>query len=188
MKISKYNNYNSILLFCTFLIECDILPHIYVSLHFDEDISDEWFIVFLIFKLTQTFDGLIAKLIDSDGEFLLIEAANVLPSWANPETCENRTFIYNGELHIIREKYKTLFDLLNNIQEIPYFSKASDKVQDVLKKRISVYPNEIKKRHHKARVFLPEKAVSILQQKPGLVASAIRSICHSDPLERKVKI
>lgn len=166
--------------------ECDILPHIYVSLHFDEDISDEWFIVFLIFKLTQTFDGLIAKLIDSDGEFLLIEAANVLPSWANPETCENRTFIYNGELHIIREKYKTLFDLLNNIQEIPYFSKASDKVQDVLKKRISVYPNEIKKRHHKARVFLPEKAVSILQQKPGLVASAIRSICHSDPLERKV--
>ncbi|XP_076636950.1 ecdysoneless cell cycle regulator isoform X2 [Colletes latitarsis] len=125
-------------------------------------------------------------LIDSDGEFLLIEAANVLPPWANPETCEQNTFVYNGELHIIREKNKTLFDLLNHIQATPYFSKASDKVQDVLKKRIFVYPNEIKKRYHKARVFLPEKAVSILYQEPGLVAPAIRSICHSDPLERKV--
>ncbi|XP_054009481.1 protein ecdysoneless [Hylaeus anthracinus] len=170
----------------TSIEESDILPHIYVSLHFDEDISDEWFVVFLIFKLTQTFDGLITKLVDSDGEFLLIEAANVLPPWANPETCENHTFIRNGELHIVREKYKSLSDVLNNIQESPYLSKASDKVQDVLKKRISIYPNEIKKRHHKARVFLPEKAVSILHQQPGLIAPAIRSICHSDPLERKV--
>ncbi|XP_076636947.1 ecdysoneless cell cycle regulator isoform X1 [Colletes latitarsis] len=166
--------------------ECNVLPHVYASVHFDEDVSDEWFIAFLIFKLTQTFDGLIARLIDSDGEFLLIEAANVLPPWANPETCEQNTFVYNGELHIIREKNKTLFDLLNHIQATPYFSKASDKVQDVLKKRIFVYPNEIKKRYHKARVFLPEKAVSILYQEPGLVAPAIRSICHSDPLERKV--
>ncbi|KZC11544.1 Protein SGT1 like protein ecdysoneless [Dufourea novaeangliae] len=166
--------------------ESDILPHIYISLHFDEDISDEWFLVFLIFKLTQTFDGLIAKLIDSDGEFLLIETANVLPSWVNPETCENCVFVYNGELHVVREKYETLFDLLNNIHQKSYLSKASEKVQNTVKKRIGCYPNEIKKRHHKARVFLPEKAVSILQQEPRLVASAIRTICHSDPLERKV--
>ncbi|XP_076668694.1 ecdysoneless cell cycle regulator [Andrena cerasifolii] len=166
--------------------EYDTLPHVYISLHFDEDISDEWFTVFLIFKLTQTFDGLIAKVADSDGEFLLIEAANVLPSWASPETCENRVFIYNGELHIMCEKYKMFLDLLNNIQKNPYLSKASDKVQDVVKKRISIYPNEIKKRHHKARVFLPEKAVSILHQEPSLIAPAIRTICHSDPLERKV--
>ncbi|XP_029053977.1 protein ecdysoneless [Osmia bicornis bicornis] len=166
--------------------ECNILPHIYVCLHFDEDISDEWFTVFLIFKLTQTFNGLIAKVTDSDGEFLLIEAANALPSWANPETCENCVFIYNEELHIVREKYNTLFDLLSNIQEKPYLSKASEKVQDALGKRISIYPDEINKRHHKARVFLPEKAVLILRQEPRFVSLAIRTICHSDPLERKV--
>lgn len=164
------------------------MPHIYISLRFDEDISDEWFTVFLIFKLTQTFEGLIAKLVDSDGEFLLIEAANVLPSWANPDTCENRVFVYNGELHIAREKYKSFRDLLNSIRNSPYLSKASDKVQDMLRKRISIYPNEIKKRHHKARVFLPEKAVLILRQEPRLIAPAIRTICHSDPLERKVRI
>ncbi|XP_076651479.1 ecdysoneless cell cycle regulator isoform X1 [Halictus rubicundus] len=166
--------------------ECDILPHVYISLHFDEDISDEWFTVFLIFKLTQKFDGLIAKVVDSDGEFLLIEAANVLPSWANPETCENRVYIHNGDLHIVREKYKTFLDLLNNVQQSPYLSKASEKIQNALQKRINSYPNEIEKRHHKTRVFLPEKAVSMLYQEPRLVAPAIRTICHSDPLERKV--
>ncbi|CAK9830564.1 Protein ecdysoneless [Anthophora retusa] len=166
--------------------ESNILPHIYVRLRFDEDITDEWFIVFLIFKLTQAFDGLIAKVTDSYGEFLLIEAADVLPSWANPETCENHVFVYNGELHIVREKYKTFLDLLNNIQEKPYLFKAAENVQNVLKKRINAYPDEIKKRHYKARVFLPEKAVSILRQEPALIALAIRTICHSDPLERKV--
>lgn len=30
------------------------------------------------------------RVIDSDGEFLLIEAADYLPDWANPETCEER--------------------------------------------------------------------------------------------------
>jgi len=27
---------------------------------------------------------------DNDGEFLLIEAANYLPKWLEPENCENR--------------------------------------------------------------------------------------------------
>lgn len=131
---------------------------------------------------------MIAKIIDSDGEFLLIEAANVLPPWANPETCENHVFMYNGELHIVRDKHKTLLDSLNNIWEEPYLYRAPEKVQDVLRKRINTYPDEIKKRNHKARVFLSEKAISILQQEPRLVALAIRTICHSDPFERKVKI
>jgi hypothetical protein len=33
---------------------------------------------------------LICRVTDSDGEFLLIEAAEYLPEWANPETCEQR--------------------------------------------------------------------------------------------------
>ncbi|OAD55875.1 Protein SGT1 like protein [Eufriesea mexicana] len=172
----------------TVVEECNILPHIYVRLCFDEDISDEWFTVFLIFNLTQIFDGLIAKVVDSDGEFLLIEAANVLPPWANPETCENHVFIYNGELHIVREKHKTLLNLLNNVREKTYLFKASEKVQDVLRKRINIYPDEIKKRHHKARVFLPEKAVSILRQEPRLVALVVCRAMKYFPPEQRIMV
>ncbi|XP_014469700.1 PREDICTED: protein ecdysoneless [Dinoponera quadriceps] len=162
------------------------LPHIYASLRFDEDIGDEWLTVFLIFRLTKVFNGLIARVVDSDGEFLLIEAANVLPLWASPETCQDRVFIHNGDIHVIRERGTSFPNLLNNINGKPYISKMLEKVQLVLQKRIGIYPDEIQKRKHKTRAFLPEKAASILRLEPRLIAPAIRTICHSDPLERRV--
>ncbi|XP_050460727.1 protein ecdysoneless [Cataglyphis hispanica] len=162
------------------------LPHIYANLRFDEDIGDEWFTVFLIFRLTKVFNGLIARVVDSDGEFLLIEAANVLPLWASPETCQDRVFIHNGDIHVIRERGTSFPNLLNNINGKPHISKMSEKVQLVLQKRIGIYPDEIQKRKHKARAFLPEKAASILRLEPRLIAPVIRTICHSDPLERRV--
>lgn len=30
------------------------------------------------------------RVVDSDGEFLLIEAAEFLPNWASPENCDQR--------------------------------------------------------------------------------------------------
>lgn len=162
------------------------LPHVYAHLRFDEDIGDEWLTVYLIFRLTKVFDGLIARVVDSDGEFLLIEAANVLPLWASPETCQDRVFIHNGDIHVIRERGTSFPNLLNNINGKPHISKMSEKVQLALQKRIGIYPDEIQKRTHKARAFLPEKAASILCSEPRFIAPVIRTICHSDPLERRV--
>lgn len=65
-------------------------PHLYGVTHFGDNIEDEWFIVFLIRQLTIEINGLIGRIYDADGEFLLIEAAEHLPTWANPDTCENR--------------------------------------------------------------------------------------------------
>lgn len=168
-----------------------MVPHIHSTLRFDEDIGDEWFVVFLIFKLTEKFEGLVARMVDGDGEFLLIEAADTLPSWASPESCQDRVFIRNGEIHVVHDRVtrgKTLTDLLRSVTDKPHISVLSDRVQSALRKRISVYPDEIQKRRHKARAFLPEKAAFILAQEPGLIACAIRSIVNSDPLERKVNI
>lgn len=49
--------------------------------------------VFILEQLTKEISGLVARVHDVDGEFLLIEAADFLPSWANPEMCENRVRI-----------------------------------------------------------------------------------------------
>jgi hypothetical protein len=38
---------------------------------------------------------------DTDGEFLLIEAANELPSWVSPENAENRLWLSGGHLHLL---------------------------------------------------------------------------------------
>ncbi|XP_034947616.1 protein ecdysoneless [Chelonus insularis] len=166
--------------------ESSIVPYIYASLHFDEDVGDEWFVVFLVFTLTELFNGLIARLVDSDGEFLLIETANYLPSWAEPETCQDRVYIYDGRVHVVQDKRIPIIDRLKRISENAQNYQMSNDVQGTIKKRIGVYPDEIEKRKHKARAFLPEKAAYIFSQEPGLISAAIRMIVHSDSLERKV--
>lgn len=62
---------------------------------YGENIQDEWFIVELLFHLTKQFKGLIGRVVDSDGEFMLIEAADHLPQWANPDTCMQRVSVRN---------------------------------------------------------------------------------------------
>ncbi|KAF9975766.1 hypothetical protein BGZ73_000437 [Actinomortierella ambigua] len=63
--------------------------------------DDEWMIVYLLREITRLIPGTIARIWDNDGEFLLIEAADHIPNWLDPENSENRVFIYEGNLHII---------------------------------------------------------------------------------------
>jgi len=48
---------------------------------FGDNIEDEWFIVGLLFRLTEILN-VVACVRDSDGELILIEAAEKLPKWA----------------------------------------------------------------------------------------------------------
>lgn len=52
-------------------------------------IDDEWCVVWLLREISKKWDVAIS-VSDSDGEFLIIEAAEVLPSWVTPSNAENR--------------------------------------------------------------------------------------------------
>ncbi|CAN8008482.1 unnamed protein product [Ixodes pacificus] len=65
-------------------------PHLEGITYFGDNVEDEWFVVYLLQQLTKEDQDLVVKVEDSDGEFLLIEAADHLPKWLNPETSENR--------------------------------------------------------------------------------------------------
>jgi hypothetical protein len=58
--------------------------------NYGDSVEDEWLIVYLLRELSKTFLDLWIKVGDTDGEFLLIEAANALPRWLNPEIADNR--------------------------------------------------------------------------------------------------
>ncbi|CED84976.1 MADS box transcription factor [Phaffia rhodozyma] len=66
-----------------------------------DSIEDEWVAVWLLREITTRWDDLVASIYDSDGDFLLIEAAHVLPNWVTPSNSENRVWISNGSLHLI---------------------------------------------------------------------------------------
>lgn len=79
--------------------ETEVLPaHLYGCSDCGDNIDDEWFIVFLLIELTKQVEGLIVRVVDTDGEFLLIEAADYLPNWASPETCDKRVSNNNKPL------------------------------------------------------------------------------------------
>jgi hypothetical protein len=58
--------------------------------NYGDSVEDEWLIVYLLRELSRRFPELWIKVVDTDGEFLLIEAANALPRWLNPEIADNR--------------------------------------------------------------------------------------------------
>ena len=58
--------------------------------NYGDSIEDEWLIVYLLRELSARFPELWVKVVDTDGEFLLIEAANTLPTWLNPDIADNR--------------------------------------------------------------------------------------------------
>ena len=68
---------------------------------FGDCYQDEWLVVHILVEISRQFPDVIAQVVDDDGEFLLIEAADHLPPWVTPENSANACFIRAGELHLL---------------------------------------------------------------------------------------
>lgn len=55
-----------------------------------ESVEDEWWIVWLLREISKKWSEAVVEIHDNDGQFLLIEAAEHLPSWLNPDNADNR--------------------------------------------------------------------------------------------------
>lgn len=167
-------------------------PHLYGITHYGDYIEDEWFIVYLLYELTKHISDLIIKVVDSDGEFLLIEAADFLPSWANPDICENRVFISNGKIHILKPENMESASSLELNKAILLFNEQKDTsiasagVQNAIFDKISGYPNKIKDNLHLSKVYVPIAIAAILKKRPELISAAVHAFCDRDPLDVKV--
>lgn len=162
------------------------VKHFYGISDFGENIQDEWIIVAFLFELTKSITGLVARIVDSDGEFLLIEAADHLPKWANPDTCENKVYIYNGSVHLVQnspsnnENEITVSDALIKLRKNSKLYKVSTDVEKCILERIENYPKNISDDMHKAIVYVPIGVAVLLKNKPLLIAQAIRAFCERD--------
>lgn len=159
------------------------IPHLHGHLRFGDNLEDEWFTVFLLFEISRAFPALSIRVWDSDGEFLLIEAAFHLPRWLNPDNSENRLFIRRGDLHIIPKTSlpnPTLVDslkfLINNENE----SRASEAIQNAVKSKIADYPHRAKRNMHNVRVRVPVSVARVLKHEPCLISLAVEGFYDRD--------
>ena len=177
----------------------------YGCIDFGDNLEDEWFIVYILFKLTSKFTNkLVAQTRDQDGDFLLIHAANHLPDWASSaadDCMNNRVFIYNGKLHMIPPATnpsqitylpaagpisssfagaKIIFDFSN-------LTQAIDDVQKSIQKRISLFESDkINLIYHKASCTIPAKLTWLIKNNPSLISAAINRFCDKDPKDLKL--
>ncbi|XP_064573143.1 LOW QUALITY PROTEIN: protein ecdysoneless homolog [Zonotrichia leucophrys gambelii] len=171
----------------------EIPAHLGGTTEFGDNVEDEWFIVYLLREITREFPGLAASIDDNDGEFLLIEAADFLPKWLNPENSENRVFFYKGELHIIApgEPWQQGWALSAPRATVPQALAllstraeeflAAEPIRAALNKRLHGYPEKIQASLHRARCFLPAGIAAVLRLRPSLVAAAVQAFYLREP-------
>jgi hypothetical protein len=161
---------------------------------YGDSIEDEWVVVWLLRELTKQFKDLWIKIVDSDGEFLLIEAAGTLPGWLEPEVAENRVWIHEGGLTIIKPQHEPKTSRKQTSEKLSF----QDAQQVVLREpkrllhsvsieeeafyRLRNYPQQIADNMHHALVTLPRKIVFLLHQKPAYIAPAVEAFYLRDPI------
>uniref|UniRef100_A0A1J3I5T9 Protein SGT1-like protein n=1 Tax=Noccaea caerulescens TaxID=107243 RepID=A0A1J3I5T9_NOCCA len=159
------------------------MPHLHGKLKYGDNLEDEWFAVFLLFRISAAFPSNSIRVWDTDGEFLVIEAAFHLPRWLNPETSLNRVFIRGGDLHIVprsRLPDPSLVASLRFLVERSHESRASDSVQSALKSRITDYPERAWRNMHRVRVRVPTSVAQVLRHEPFLISLAVEGFYDRD--------
>lgn len=164
-------------------------------------------IVYLLRELTKRHKDIWVRVADSDGEFLLVEAAGALPEWVDPEIADNRVsfalsflmwltlhqvWINQGKLVIIRPKDITKRKIVTEkislpesrriIKEEPNRLQRSQVIEDEAFYRLRNYPKQISENLHSTMVTIPRKVAFFLHQKPGYISAAVEAFYLRDPI------
>ncbi|WWC85946.1 uncharacterized protein L201_000816 [Kwoniella dendrophila CBS 6074] len=167
-------------------------------------VDDEWLVVWLLKKISENWQDIIISIRDTDGEFLLIEAANDLPAWVSPENAENRLWLQCGHLHLIPlsvrsisskprqipddedmdrqydpEAYISEEDAISAVRTGRY--KAEERMEKAVWERVSCYPEGLKTHQHRTKAYLPIPIAKALKQNPELIQRAVEGFYVRDP-------
>jgi hypothetical protein len=149
-------------------------------------------------ELSKSFPDLWIRVSDSDGEFLLVEAAKVTPKWLSPENDTNRVWIHDGKLRIIPlsssgtaentalySKPLSLVEAIDTIKTSPSRLIHSPLIEAEAFYRLEKYPSQISASFHHSLVAIPRKLAYILHARPKSVAPATEAFYLRDPRSLK---
>lgn len=166
-------------------------PHLRGRTNFGDSVADEWTIVYLLMELSKKYPEAWIRVYDTDGEFLLIEAANSLPKWLNPEIAENRIWINDGHLKIIpleadsMPRNLSLQDALSKIRNTPKALLVDAAIEKEAFHRLSSYPDAIASSFHHSLTTIPRNLACILHRNPAYISPAVEAFYLRDPISLK---
>ncbi|PRP89701.1 protein SGT1-like [Planoprotostelium fungivorum] len=163
-----------------------------IDLDYGDNIEDEWYLAWNLFQYSREFTSSVVDMTDlDDGQFLLVEAAYHLPKWLEGEISEQRVWIHQGHLHIIKPPQSpaeltkipmkmTIERAIEIVLDKQIDTLASKGAQKAISCRMSGYPQKVSETHHVTRCLLPPKALKILTEHPQLISTAISSFITRD--------
>ncbi|GIL77140.1 hypothetical protein Vretimale_3179 [Volvox reticuliferus] len=164
-------------------------------MRFGDAVDDEWWVVWLLLRMTRELQDLSVQVWDNDGQFLLIEAAYALPRWLKPETAENRVWLRHGRLHIIPLPSNAAPDLpasptvaqaLAVLRE-GRLATASQRVQRPIDQRLEGYPDRARReQQHVARCLLPVPLAAALRTEPQVVSELVEAFYLRDADDMRI--
>jgi len=171
--------------------------HLFGCTDFGDNIEDEWFITWMLVQFTKRRKDITIRVVDTDGQFLLIEAANETPNWLTPENGEFRLYIRHGRIVIIPrpETPTQAMDIPAKLTVNDGFRLATqgrhnlkpkylDKIEHAIMERIKGMPGKAYElnRHH-FRTIMPLCASKVLSEHPWIISSCSRAFCGRDTLD-----
>ena len=170
--------------------------------YYGENVMDEWFIVSLLMEITKTFTSLVARIIDTDGEILLIQAADSLPAWAGePDLASGRVYLHQGRVHLLPvcSDPASVTPIpgvtppppvcARVIASYPSLSLASDQVQAAIRDKLSGMPGPksrgVSDNHHVTNVMIPRAVATLLSRDVSFLSRIVTAVNERDPIDMR---
>ena len=161
---------------------------------YGDSVEDEWLIVYILRELSKKFPKIWIRVTDTDGQFLLIEAANALPTWLNPEIADCRVWLNHGRLLIIpleksdgestetKPRSLDLNEALNVIEQQPSKLLHLPAVEAEAFYRLQKYPKHVSDSLHHALLTIPRKLAYVLHENATYISAAVEAFYLRDPI------
>ena len=187
------------------------INYLYNKIEIGDSIEDEWFIVFLLKKISknkkiQQKFTLLITIKDNDGEFLLIEGADHLPRWiSKTKNSKNRVFLNEGKLHLIPininiDDPSKLMQISNQLSKTQakeiifsknYETEAPKKLQKIIFDKIKIYKNKLPlfregkvdslQEQHFFTVKINEIVATIILNFPNFISAVVNHLFEENP-------
>ncbi|KAH8582329.1 sgt-related protein [Cryptosporidium sp. chipmunk genotype I] len=143
---------------------------------------DEWYTIYLCYKVTESMENLAVQIVSSDGDPILIDLADILPAWVKPNNSTNRCFIFRGRVYLIPPEIlndemrslslKSALDIIKSRIGICYTEESftsifMDKFESISK------INQLEKSHN-FYVILPKKIAEMVLEFHYLLAVSLK--------------
>ena len=160
--------------------------------NYGDSVEDEWLIVYILRELSKQFPKIWIRATDTDGQFLLIEAANALPRWLNPEIADFRVWMNGGELlivpldkpggHEVTPDQLTLNEALKVVENQRSKLLHLPAVEAEAFYRLQKYPMQVSDSLHHAVLTIPRKLAYILHENAAYISGAVEAFYLRDPI------